>query len=89
MDPPPPFAPGTARWTVLEVLTTHQQHWTAAQVAVDTGLALERVISALGWLRQQGLVEIAMWARMDTLHHITDAGRARLQQGGQLELGLA
>lgn len=87
MDPPP-LAPGTARWSVLATLATHQQHWTAAQVAVDTGLALERVISALGWLRQQGFVEIAMWARMDTLHHITDTGRARLAQGGQIALEL-
>jgi hypothetical protein len=87
MDPPQ-VSPGTTRWFVLYALaeTELQSQWSAAQLAVHTGLALERVLKTLNWLRDRNLCELAVWMRLNSLYEITDAGRQALSTGAQLAL---
>jgi hypothetical protein len=83
MDPPPRVL---VRGVVLKTLSEQQAQWSAPQIAVHTGLALERVLVALGWLRERGFSELAVWNGLHSLHEITPSGREILAAGAQLAL---
>jgi hypothetical protein len=85
MDPPPP-ARVLVRGVVLKTLSEQQSQWSAPQIAVQTGLSLERVLSTLSWLRERGMSDLAVWQGLHSLHEITDHGREILAAGAQLAL---
>jgi hypothetical protein len=85
MDPPP-RGREAVRGLVLKTLAGQQAQWSAPQIAVQTGLSLERVLQALNWLCERRLAELVVWQALHSLHEITPDGREILAAGAQLAL---
>jgi hypothetical protein len=89
MDPPPEL--DAARAKVLATLAEHdvRPRWTAPQIAVHADLWLDTVLRALTWLRDRKLIELRVWAAIDSLYEITPTGQEALAAGAQLALDVS